>query len=99
MRPPGRHRDQRLPRAAGAAGRGDVRLPVRRSAAGTARTARCRHSPGEARMSAAKKHAAAADPAPAAITLLEAIPHTLAHAMRNNEPDAGLGGDTQYDRL
>src|SRR3546814_9242171 len=73
MRPPGRHRDQRLPRAAGAAGRGDVRLPVRRSAAGTARTARCRHCPGEARMSAAKKQAAAADTAPAAITLIEAI--------------------------
>src|SRR3546814_427898 len=93
MRPPGRHRDQRLPRAAGAAGRGDVRLPVRRSAAGTARTARCRHCPGEARMSAAKKQAAAADTAPAAITLIEAITQALAYEMRNDESVVVLGED------
>src|SRR3546814_9020072 len=91
MRPPGRHRDQRLPRTAGAAGRGDVRLPVRRSAAGAARTARRRHCPGEARMSPAKKQAAAADAAPAAITLIEAITQALAYEMRNDESVVVLG--------
>src|SRR3546814_13475744 len=98
MRPPGRHRDQRLPRAAGAAGRGDVRLPVRRSAAGTARTARCRHCPGEARMSAAKKQAAAADTALAAITLIEAITQALAYEMRNDESAVVLGEDSSEER-
>src|SRR3546814_12092516 len=84
MRPPGRHRDQRLPRTAGAASRGDVRLPVRRSAAGAAGTARRRHCPGEARMSAAKKQADAADTksAPAAITLIEGITQAPAYEMR-----------------
>src|SRR3546814_7235557 len=95
MRPPGRHRDQRLPRTAGAAGRGDVRLPVRRSAAGAAGTARRRHCPGEARMSAAKKQAAAADTksAPAAITLIEAITQALAYEMRNDDSVLVLGED------
>src|SRR3546814_11824015 len=52
-----------------------------------------RHCPGEARMSAAKKQAAAADTAPAAITLIEAITQALAYEMRNDEPVVVLGED------
>src|SRR3546814_7619459 len=72
-----------------------VRLPVRRSAAGAAGTARRRHCPGEARMSAAKKQAAAADTksAPAAITLIEAITQALAYEMRNDDSVLVLGED------
>src|SRR5690606_22502086 len=64
-------RTQRLSGNAGAAGRGDVRLPLRGSAPGTARTAGGSHGTGEAGMSAAKKQPAAAAGEPKAITLIE----------------------------
>src|SRR3546814_5102462 len=44
-------------------------------------------------MSAAKKQAAAADTAPAAITLIEAITQALAYEMRNDESVVVLGED------
>src|SRR3546814_8807417 len=44
-------------------------------------------------MSAAKKQAAAADTAPAAITLIEAITQALAYEMRNDESVVELGED------
>src|SRR5690606_20705047 len=82
---PGRCRDRRLPGHEEPAGRGDVRLPVRRPAAGHPRAAGPAAGPGGTRMKAVAKHDAAgagAAPAAEAITLTGAIPPGLAWGRR-----------------
>src|SRR5690606_33291716 len=100
MRQAHRRGDQRLPRTAGATGRGDVRFPLRRHAAGRAGTARRGPRRGGTRMNAAveKRDLAAGSPArtpatPAAITLIEAITLALAYEMRNDPAVLVLGED------
>src|SRR5690606_34801703 len=86
VRPPGRHRDQRVPGDPGAAGGGDVRLPLCRSAAGPAGTAPTSHRPGGPGMSTTTN-------APAAITLIEALTQAMAYELRADDSVVVLGED------